>query len=401
MYSVLWGIPATVIVMSFLYGVTALYSIAKDLKRRIWINDIDIGNDNNDLPNICVIIPLYKEDKQSIMETFRSIANQRYPPDKLSVYIVLENGDEDTKMHVRELLNIFSNASIHVQIYVNNGKRSSKASAMNAMLNHILDKYIAIMVLDAGDRVIDEYYIRKCAELIKRGYNIIGAKVYRIGEGIIAKLSYVDTILWYNIGLPGIHSLTKVPFLSGEGMVVTTRFLNTIGKFPEVLAEDTYIAMLSLIHKEKIALLDSVVIEGAPATLKSLIKQRLRWYKGILECLKDFVIRYRKNVTRFNAIMICVAYIRTIVLIAPLLSLIIVILSLFIYIPSYMLLIAEIELISIFISPIFIYFTNNVKDSKLFLAPFSWLLQSSIALAAIIPIKIPWLRTSERSKVTI
>lgn len=392
-------LPTTIIVMSFIYGLPALYSLFKDLKRKVWV-DINVDNTVNSLPSIAIIVPFYREDRYSIAETFRSIANQIYPSDKISVYIILENGDEDTKKHVEELKKILYDVGIAVQIYVNTSRRSGKANAINCVLQDIINNgYVAVMILDGGDRITDRYYIYKCIELIRKGYNIIGAKVYRVGKGLLGKLSYIDTVLWCNVSFPGIHSVTKVPFLSGEGMVITTAFLRRIGKIPEVLAEDAYVAMLSFIYRERVVLINSIILEGAPATFRSLIKQRLRWYRGGLECLRDFIVRYRRSVAKADVIRACIAYTQTIALTAPAISLIVVILSLFITPPHYALTLAKIEIISLFISPLVLYLANDIKDPILFLAPLNWMLQSFIALLAMIPIRVQWYRTSARSMV--
>lgn len=403
MIMVLWGIPTAVIIMSFLYGISALYSAISNLKRKVWMNvNLENSIDDNYAPEVAIVLPLYREDKQSIMETFKSIAQQSYPSNKLSTYIVLENGDEDTKKHVEELKTILTSVGIEVGIYLNDGKRLGKARAINKVLRDIMkNQYVAIAILDAGDKVMDRYYIRKCVELVKNGYSIVGTKVYRVGRGIIARLSYVDTILWYNIGFPGIYAMTKTPFVSGEGMVIAMNFLRRIGMFPEVLAEDAYVAMLGLIYGEKIAFVNSMIFEGAPTTFKSLIKQRLRWYRGSLECLKDIVLKYRNNVAMPICIRACLAYMNVLALIAPFISLVIIVLSPFLHVPSYTLGIAKIEIISLFMSPIILYLVSEVKGPVIFLAPFNWILQSFIALLALIPIKMPWFRTSARSKIEI
>jgi len=400
---ILSSIPTSIIIMSFLYGLTTLYSLAKDLKKRIWVDPSinQLKSDINSLPRIAILIPLYKEDRHSIEVTFTSLVNQIYPPDKLSVFIILENGDEDTKKYAEELKNILTNMKITVNMHVNNGKRVSKATAVNSILPKIINDYGAIMILDAGDKIQDQYYILKCADMIRKGYNIIGTKVYRVGENLIAKFSYIDTLLWYNISFPAIHSITRVPFLSGEGMVVSSHFIKRIGCLPEVLAEDSYTAMIGFIYGEKVGFINSVILEGAPSTFVSLFKQRLRWYRGGIECLKDFIMKYHRKVKLYVMARVCFAYLQTVALTAPFISLLIITLSLFIDIPSILVTLAKIEIVSIFLSPLALYFVNDVKDLSLFLAPMNWFLQSFIAFIALIPIKITWLRTSSRSNVNM
>lgn len=400
MLTLLWCFPTSIIILSFLYGIPTIYNIVKDLKKNTWIN-VNVGS-VNELENsrVAIIVPLYREDKHSIEESLNSILNQEYPFDKITVYIVLESNDNQTKEYVDKFIEKFLEMGLAVHVHINSGSRLSKARAMNKVLSKIIDSdYNVIVVLDGGDKIIDRYYIQKCVKLIKRGYKVIGAKVYRVGKGFIARLSYIDTVLWYNVNFPSIYSLTKVPFLSGEGLALSTDFLKDIGGFPEVLAEDVYIAMLSFIRNEKVAFLNSIVFEGAPSTFESLIRQRLRWYKGGIECFKHFVLKYSRNVDKARAIAIVVAYLQIVALTAPFISLIIILSSIFIEVPRHVQLLARIELISLFSAPIVLYLANKVKDPVVFLAPFNWILQSFLALTALLPIKISWFRTSTRSKI--
>ncbi|MCC6017052.1 MAG: glycosyltransferase family 2 protein [Desulfurococcaceae archaeon] len=395
------SVPAFIITMSFLYGLTTLYSLLRNLKDRVWISNLvnQFKYCTENLPRVAILIPLYKEDRYSIEETFISIAKQIYPQDRISVFIILENGDETTKSYVEELKYILINAKIHVDIHVNTGKRAGKAVAINSILREVVNGYDMVMVLDAGDRILDQYYLVKCADMVKKGYSIIGTKVYRVGKNLIAKFSYIDAVLWYNVSFPAIHSITKVPFISGEGMVLSSQFIKRIGGFPEVLAEDSYTAMLGFIYGERIGFVDSIILEGAPSTFSSLFKQRLRWYRGGMECFIDFITKYSKNVELGTVVKASFAYLQPVALTAPFISLLILTLSLFMNIPSSLVLLAKIEVISLILSPITLYFISDIeiKDLSLLLVPVNWFLQSFIAFIALLPIKVGWLRTSNRS----
>jgi len=397
----IWYIPTTIIVLSFVYGIPSIYSIIRNLKEQVWIKIENNKNpENPETPLVAILLPFYREDRESVRRTFQSIARQKYPKDKLDIFIILENNDIETYNIVKESINILIDSGFKTTIFINKGSRRSKAHAMNNLLKNISGKYDVVMVLDAGDIIYDNRYIYKASKLIKNGYSIVGTKVYRISNSVIGKLSYIDTILWYNVGLPGLTKLIRVPLVSGEGLALSMEFLNIIGGFPEVLAEDAYLSIKAYQYGRRIALLDSIVYEGAPSTLSSYVKQRIRWYRGSLQCLKDVIIRYRKVLRCRTKIALAMAYLQPIALMAPFISLLIVSSSLFIEIPSIIIVIAKIELLSISLAPLYLII-NGYRDKIIVLAPLNWIFQGIIALIALMPIRMPWLRTSSRSFIDV
>lgn len=402
MLNFIWGISTSIVMFSFIYGIPSLYSILKDLKRVAWIN-INLNSKKSlNSSTILVILPFYKEDRNSIEETFNSIVKQKYPHEKIYVLIVLENNDEQTYRHVLELLNILLNAGIAFKVVINNSGRRGKAYAINRAIELFKEKTDIIVILDAGDRVVDDMYLHKVAYLISNHeYSVVGTKVYRISNNIIGRLSYIDTLLWYNVGLPGLIKFMKVPLVSGEGLAFSRRFLEEIGGLPEVLAEDAYLTILAISKNKDIALLDSIIFEGAPSTITSYVKQRMRWYRGMLQCFKDVITKHRHQVKGRALITLAITYLQPVALIAPFISTIIILSSIFMDVPYFTLLIAKIEFISIVLAPLYIVINMKHLDPILFLVPINWIFQSIIILAILIPIEIPWLRTSSRARISI
>ncbi|MCS7110704.1 MAG: glycosyltransferase family 2 protein [Ignisphaera sp.] len=407
MLQFIWGISASIIVFSFIYGIPSLYSIIQDLKRVVWIN-INFSSSKNsskkpsDLPIILVILPFYREDRNSIEETFTSIVKQKYPREKIHVLIVLENNDEQTHSSVSDLLNILSNAGIASKIVINTSERRGKSTAINKAIEFFKGVADIIVVLDAGDRVVDDMYLHKVAYLISNhGYSVVGTKVYRVSSNAIGRLSYVDTLLWYNVGLPGLVKFMKVPLVSGEGLAFSKSFLEEIGGLPEVLAEDAYLTILAVSKNRNIALLDSVIFEGAPSTIASYVKQRMRWYRGTLECFKDIITKHRRQVKGRTLVVLAIAYLQPVALIAPFISVIVVLSSLVVDVPYITLLVAKVELLSIALAPLYVVLNMRYADPVVFLEPINWIFQGVIALTALMPFKIPWLRTISRAKIDI
>ncbi|MEM0027015.1 MAG: glycosyltransferase family 2 protein [Ignisphaera sp.] len=400
MLAMFWYIPASIIIMSFVYGVPSFFSAISNLKNKIWLNiNIDNGaNGNNDDPfDIAVLVPLYMEDTSSIEETFKSISRQRYRLGRVDVYVILENDDRKSLISVLELASIIVEKGFNLYIYVNRGSRRSKASSINSILKHIKSLYGAFVILDGGDNILDNTYFEKIAKLVMSGYSIVGTKVYRVGNNVLGKLSYIDTFLWYNVGLPGLAKFIGMPLISGEGLTISSKFIEKIGGLPEVLAEDAYLSILASFYNESIALLDSPIIEGAPSNLKSLVNQRIRWYRGTLQCFKDTITKHRRFLNKKKLVLLSLAYLQPVALTAPFLATVVLIVSQFIQIPAFTVVLAKIELISIALAPSYLILHQKFIDLALLLAPANWIFQGFLALVAMVPVKIPWLRTLNRS----
>lgn len=400
MLAVFWYIPASIIIISFVYGIPSFFSAISNLKNKIWLNiSIDNGvNGNNDDPfDIAVLVPLYMEDATSIEETFKSISRQRYRLGRVDVYAILEDCDQKSLISVLELSSIVVEKGFNLYIYVNRDGRKSKASSINSILKHIKGFYGAFVVLDGGDNILDNTYFEKVAKLVMSGYSIVGAKVYRVGNNVIGKLSYIDTFLWYNVGLPGLAKLVGMPLVSGEGLTISSKFIEKIGGLPEVLAEDAYLSILASFYNENIALLDSPIIEGAPSNLRSLINQRIRWYRGTLQCFKDTIVKHRRFLNKKKLVLLSLTYLQPVALTAPFLAAIVLIASQFIQVPAFTVVLAKIELISIALAPSYLILHQRFLDPVLLLVPVNWIFQGFLALIAMAPVKIPWLRTLNRA----
>jgi cellulose synthase/poly-beta-1,6-N-acetylglucosamine synthase-like glycosyltransferase len=402
MLTLLWCIPSSIIILSFLYGIPSFYSILRNLKEHIWVR-VEVNDDPASAGSIdvAVVIPLYMEDGHSIEETFRSIAKQRYCYGRIDVYVVLEQRDKETFHNVLNSINTLIEKGLSVYLFINSSQRKSKASSINALLKHVREFYQAVVIFDGGDRVLDEHYIEKVAKLVAEGYSVVSAKVYRIGRNVLGKLSYIDTLLWYNVGLPGLAKVIGTPLVSGEGLTLSVSFLNKLNGFPEVLAEDAYLTIFTSCYSEKVALLDSVILEGAPMDLKSLIRQRIRWYRGSLECLRDVVTKHRKRLSKKKLILLIIAYLQPVALTAPFLAAVILMLSPALQIPTITLTLAKIELLSIALAPAYLVLYHKILDPTLLLTPIHWVFQGLLALIALTPVKVTWFRTANRSNITL
>ncbi len=391
---VIWWPLLALFSISLIYGAASVYSILMRLNKRVWLGVEPNYIPWSELPRLAVLLPFYRESPRDVEATFRSVASQRYPRDKLRVIVILERDDEATARVVETCRSIVEDADLKLEVIVKEGERKSKARALNEALAKLRGWAEVVAVYDAGDTVLDELHLARAATLIRRGYVVIGSKVYRVGRNIVSRLSYIDTVLWCNVALPGLTKLVGYPLVSGEGLVVSMRFLEAIGGFPEKLTEDSYMTMLIARYRAQAALLNVIVYEGAPANIVSFIKQRLRWYRGYFECLADLLIKHGKEMRPIDAARLVLAYAEPLALVATMSAVIFVALSPWIALPQPVYILATIVTLMTFCAPLYVVLDIGLRDRVLLLAPFYWAAQGVIVLVSLVAPRIPWLRTT-------
>ena len=275
------------LVLAFIYSVWSvsaiLFIVAYARSKRIEIYIDPENNGTIELPNLSILIPLYKEGKESIEKTFTSIVNQNYPKEKIEVLFILEPDDEATASVIDEVMEIAKNEKMVVKKIFSDGNLKIKARALNAGLKAARGEIIG--VLDADDYFPSDFFLKTGKIFRTKSVGALGTRVYRYRKSILGKLLNIEMYQWYNIYVPIIKGLSGITLLSGEGMFVKREVLDEIGGFPERTAEDAFTAIEIHEKDHEIALTNSFVIESAPKNLKAFVKQRMRWFKGYSECL--------------------------------------------------------------------------------------------------------------------
>ena len=242
---------------------------------------------------IALLLPFYRESNESVSVTLKSILKQTYPKNLIKAYLIVEADDDKAKEIVESSSTLLDGAGLDYEVIeASSRRRYGKADALNTALPKVLED--AIIVFDADDE-IPPNYIEEVVRMIKDGYEAVTTKVYRLGEGIYAKLLALDTFFWYDIMLQFYSRMNQyVPF-SGEGMAVKTEVIKGIGGFPPSLTEDAYLTIELSVRRKKIAYLSNTyIIEKAPRSFSAHVGQRLRWFQGYLECLTALTAKLSK-----------------------------------------------------------------------------------------------------------
>ncbi|MGC9148079.1 MAG: glycosyltransferase family 2 protein [Sulfolobales archaeon] len=265
--------------------------------------------------SISPILPVKNESKESIKTTLDSL-EKIYSRDNFSkLYIVYPLNDQVSKKSLKEILSE-TKYSYPIEVVESPNTDGLKALDLNYILYNYAEEDI-IGVFDADD-FIDTEILTKVREAFKKGYVAVSPRVYRYRPSLLGRLVYVETVIWYDIWINILQRLNLHTPLSGEGLFVKTSVVKSLGGFPQELAEDAALSVLLGLKGYMYGYIDSYVIELAPRSIKALIKQRIRWYKGHLKIFLNLLRTklFLKSISRIFATYIMI-FTPSIIYLAP------------------------------------------------------------------------------------
>jgi cellulose synthase/poly-beta-1,6-N-acetylglucosamine synthase-like glycosyltransferase len=236
-------------------------------------------------PLVSVILALYRESSEDILTTVHSLAKQSYPKDRLQVLIVVECDDIATVDAVnRFAVPALAAAGLETSVITTDGARHTKPYALNLALRHARGEYCVFY--DAADTFEADHIENGIGAMTRAGYDVAQSKVLRKGGSLLSKFLLLDTVVWYWKYVPLILRCSKGFPLSGEGLFLRRDVLQEVGYFPDVLTEDAMLGVILTEHNKHFCILDTVVTEKAPRNAWAHIRQKMRWHRGYLTCLR-------------------------------------------------------------------------------------------------------------------
>lgn len=229
-----------------------------------------------DLPKISVLVPV-KNEAKVVGRLVEGIARVKYPRDKLEL-IFVEDGSTDGTY---ELLQEYKKLDPRIKVVHLEENREGKPKALNEGLKYATGELIALMDADCvpePDLFLKAAYHYKMGEKVMVCYY----KVINASENLLTKLSVFEEILWRVMNVGRMRLGLSVP-LSGSFSFVDRELLLRAGGWRRSLAEDVELGTRLLKMGFKGRFLDGFVWLEAPKSVSSLIKQRIRWYRGYME----------------------------------------------------------------------------------------------------------------------
>jgi len=225
------------------------------------------------LPKVSIIVPAYNEGK-TIALTLKSLLELNYPKKLLEVIAVNDGSADET----RKIMESFKGQGVKVINKVNGGK----ASALNAGIKKSTGEIVVCM--DA-DSVVDKNALRKTLGYFSNPEVAAVASSVKVlnPKSMIQKFQFLEYL--YNILLrKALSFLDSIFVVPGPFGLYRKSVLEKIGGFEEGnLTEDMEITMRIQSKGYRVeTATDAFTHTVSPSSVRKLVNQRVRWYRGFL-----------------------------------------------------------------------------------------------------------------------
>lgn len=253
-------------------------------------------DNNQELPKVSIVVSAYNEEGK-ISDCIESLKAVDYPKDLYEI-IIINDGSEDKTRDV-----ISRHADGKNIVFIDNEKNKGKAACLNQGISLAKGAYVACM--DA-DSVVPPDVLKKTIPYFKdekMGAVTISVEVKQVNN-FLQKIIQLEYVLGLSLFLKVFSLFNCIHVTPGPFSIYRKTLLDKIGGFDiHNITEDLEIAYR--IHKSgyKIAnCMNTIVSTVTPDNLKSLYRQRRRWYSGALLTLwkhKDMMLKKKTGLFGF------------------------------------------------------------------------------------------------------
>ena len=246
-------------------------------------NDPDKDHKNpKDLPFISIILPV-KNEEPVIERSLQSLSRLIYPKEKYEV-IVVEDGSTD---RTPEICGEFARTNPEIIKLVTKAESDGKPSALNFGLKYARGSIIG--VFDADSLPIPDV-LMKVAEHFDEGALVVQGSTSVInenGSGFLTRLQAYERKAWNNVYYTGKDRLGLFVPLLGSCQFISRHLLEDLNGWDAgSLAEDAEISIRITNKRIPISYQPEMISkEEVPSSVKALVKQRIRWFRGWIELI--------------------------------------------------------------------------------------------------------------------
>ena len=231
------------------------------------------------LPSFSIVVPV-KNEGNMIGRLINALSNLNYPKDKVEI-IIVEGGSNDNTFELCE-----EHAKNHENIRVLQQSNSNgKPSALNFGLNFCKGEIVAVFDADnvpVGDALMKAaQYFRDSKVAAVQGRTMsINAR-----ENMLTQFISYEEAVWCEAYLRGKDALGLFVHLKGSCQFIRRNVLQRLSGFDEnTLSEDMEISARLAENGYNIRYGGDVCAwQESASTLKTLFRQRTRWFRGTME----------------------------------------------------------------------------------------------------------------------
>ncbi len=234
---------------------------------------------DNELPKVSVIIPVWNEEK-TIRRTLNSILASDYPKGKLEV-IVVNDGSTDNSLAIAKKFECKN-------VRVFSKKNGGKSNALNFGIKKAKGEIIFSM--DA-DTIVEPYSLKRMIRYFKDEKVVIVSPAILVynPKTILERIQHIEFLL--GLFLRKTFSfLNAIHITPGAFSAVRKSFFDKYGGYDEKnITEDLELTLRAQYHGYKVENAPNAPAYAvAEGKFIRLVKQRRRWYSGLMKNLWDY-----------------------------------------------------------------------------------------------------------------
>jgi len=260
--SIYLGIVATIFyILSFLENMK--------IKKKLFRDD--------ELPVVSIMIPVHNEEK-SIESTLKSILKSEYPEGKFEVVVVNDGSTDKTLEKIKKFEGKINGKSVRIF----SKKQGGKGSALNLALKKVKGEIVFSM--DA-DTLVEKQSVKNMIRYFKEEKVMCVSPAMSLykPENALEKFQYIEylTGLFLRKAFSFLNSINVTP---GAFSAYRKSFFDKYGGYEEGnITEDLEVSLRIQYNNYIIEnCIEAPVYTTAPKTFMHLLKQRRRWYVGLM-----------------------------------------------------------------------------------------------------------------------
>ena len=238
-------------------------------------------NENVVKKNYAILICARNEEKV-IGDLIDSIHQQTYPQEKITIFVMADNCDDDTEKIAKNKGAITYRRMNKILV----GKGYALDTMLKSIKKEYSDQFDGYFVFDA-DNILKENYIEEMNKVFVEGNDIVTS--YRNSKNYDSNwisAGYGLSFLRESQFLNGArHIVNSSCAVSGTGFLVSKAIIEEQKGWPfHLLTEDIEFSIHHIIQGKKIAYCEKAMLfDEQPTKFSQSIHQRLRWSKGYLQ----------------------------------------------------------------------------------------------------------------------
>jgi cellulose synthase/poly-beta-1,6-N-acetylglucosamine synthase-like glycosyltransferase len=246
------------------------------------VSEEQLANLNEaDLPIYSILVPLYRE-AHMVARIAAALKNLDYPPAKLDIKLILEEGDAAT-IAAAKSLDLDARFEI---LAVPESFLRTKPRACNYAMRFIRGAYAVIY--DAEDRPEPDQLKKVVAAFrsAPRDVAVFQARlnVYNAQDNWLTRMFALEYAAWFDFLLPGLGKLGIPIPLGGTSNHFRAEILSAISGWDSFnVTEDADLGVRLAREGHRVLPIDSSTYEEATPALGGWIRQRSRWLKGYMQ----------------------------------------------------------------------------------------------------------------------